>query len=116
MSVPRDQAEALLQIELVPITVIITWQFEIMMKRILLIRLHAGKLNYPFYKTCFALASRQLDGVSFYTLLSHLRYLRSPVIITTELNSGLTLLHRFEPALHAMREVSLDVIHFYYFD
>lgn len=41
VSVPRDQAEALLQIELVPITVIIMWQFEMMMmmKRILLIRL-----------------------------------------------------------------------------
>jgi hypothetical protein len=41
-----------------------------MMKRNLLIRLPAGKLNYPFYKTCFACASCQLDGVSFYTLLS----------------------------------------------
>jgi hypothetical protein len=95
VSVTGDQAEALLQIELVLITVIIRWPFEMimmMMKRILLIHLPAGKLNYPLYKTCFACASRQLDGVSFYTLLSPLTYLRSPVIIMIEINSGLTRL------------------------
>jgi hypothetical protein len=60
VSVLRDQAEALLQMELVLITVIIMWPFEMMMmKRILLIRLPAGKLNYLFYKTCLACASRQ---------------------------------------------------------
>jgi hypothetical protein len=79
--------------ELVLITVIIMWPFEVMMmmmRRIILIRLPAGKLNYPFYKTRLACASRQWDGVSFYTLLSPLTYLRSTLIIMTEMNSGLT--------------------------
>jgi hypothetical protein len=87
-----DQAEALLQIELVLITVIIMRPFEMMMKRILLIRLPAGKLNYPFYRTCLACASRQLDGDSLCTILSPLTYLRSPVTVITEINNGLTRL------------------------
>jgi hypothetical protein len=79
VAVPGDQAEALLHIELVLITVIIMWPFEMMMRRILLIRLPAGKLIYPFYKTCSACASRQLDDVSFHTQLSPLTHLRSPL-------------------------------------